>query len=146
MVSAASFKRKYDERSRPGYIVREKYLSSPDFEDLKQDVEKFIQEQIQVKTNVLERDYHVIDRLKMYGCHLKWWGLPEGRENYKIHATGLSAEDPDKLRDKVNNFIKRKVPEGDFIDVYYYSWGFSWNDKPHCARITYYLPKLKKEG
>lgn len=144
MVRAASYRRKYDEHSRPGYVVREEYLKSPDFEDLKQEVEEFIHEKIRVKTNVLECDYYVIHRMELYGCHLKWWGLPEGREDYRIHSTGLSAEDPDKLRDKVDKFIKKKVPEGDFIEMDYYTWDFSWNDKPHCARITYYLLKVKK--
>lgn len=145
MVSDVSYRRKYDEHSRPGYVVREKYLKATNFEDLKQGVEEFILEQIRVKTNVLECDYYVITRLKLYGCNLKWWGLPDGRGDYRIHSTGLSAEDPDKLREKVDKFIKRKVPDGDFIEVDYYTWGFSWNDKPHCARITYYLLKVKKD-
>lgn len=145
MVRAASYKRKYNEYSRPGYVVRKKYFRGTDFEYLKQEVEEFILGQVRVKTNVLECDYYVITRLKLYGCHLKWWGLPDGREDCRIHSTGLSAEDPDKLRDKVDKFIKKKVPEGDLIDVDYFTWGFSWNDKPHCARITYYLPKVKKD-
>jgi len=109
------------------------------------EVDEFIQDQIRVKTNVLVYDYYVIDRLKMYGCNLKWWGLHDGREDYRIHSVGLSAEDPDILRDKVDKFLKKKVPEGDFIDVDYYTWDFSWNDKPHFAKITYYLPKIKKD-
>jgi excisionase family DNA binding protein len=145
MAEDASFKRKYNEHSRPGYIAREKYFEGTDFEDLKQEVEQYIQEQIRVKTNVLECDYSVITRLKKYGCHLKWWGLPDGREDYWIHSTGLSAENPDKLRDKVDIFIKKKVPDGDFIEVFYYTWGFSWNEKSHCARVTYYVPRVKKD-
>jgi hypothetical protein len=78
----------------------------------------------------------------LYSCELKWWGLPEGREDYRIHSTGLSSDSPDKLRDKVDRLLK-KVPKEDLIDVDYYSWFLTWDDKPHHARVTYYLPKEK---
>ena len=76
----------------------------------------------------------------MYGCSLKWWGLPEGRENYKIHSTGLKSDNPDKLREKVEKLLKR-IPKNDLIDVDYYTWGASFTDECHNARVTYYLKK-----
>jgi hypothetical protein len=71
-------------------------------------------------------------------------GISEGREDYRIHSRGLGSHSPEKLRDKVDKFLEKKVQEGDLIDVDYYIWFVSWDDKPHRVRITYYLPKVKK--
>lgn len=146
VVKGASYKRKYDEDARPGYVVKEKHFKSPDFTDLKQDMEGYIEKHIPAKSNVLECGYFYIHRLGTFGCTLKWWGLPDGRENYKVHSAGLSSDSPDRLRHKVDKFLERKVPEGNLIDVDYYTWSISWDDRPHKARITYYLPKTKKES
>ena len=83
-------------------------------------------------------------REREYGCLIKWWSLPDGRENYRVHSTGLSSDSPDKLRDKVDR-IKRKIPKEDLIDIDYYSWRYSFNGNDHRVRITYYLPKEKIE-
>jgi len=140
-----SYTREYNENARPGYIVRKKYFYSPDFIDLKQDVEDFIKKNIPVKTDLLGKRYFVIDRKGTYGCLVEWWGLPEGRENYKIHSTGLSDYSPEEISEKVDNFIKRKVKSEDIISVEFYTFGSSFTAKCHCARVTYYLPKDKKE-
>ncbi len=140
MVEEANFKRSYNENARPGYIVKEKSLRSPDFEDLKQAVGEFIEEHISARSNFLECNYFIIDRLRMYGCSIKWWDLPKGRENYKVYSTGLKSNNPDKLREKVDKLLK-KVPKDDLINIDYYTWGASFTDEHHNARITYYLPK-----
>jgi predicted DNA-binding transcriptional regulator AlpA len=142
MVRKESYKRQYNENARPGYIVKENTFRSPNFEDLKQTIGNYIKDNIQARSNILVCNYYIISRLKLYGCELKWWGLPEGREDYRIHSTGLSSDSPDKLRDKVDRLLK-KVPKEDLIDVDYYSWFLTWDDKPHHARVTYYLPKEK---
>jgi excisionase family DNA binding protein len=143
MAEGASYKREYDENARPGYVVNEKNFKSPDFIDLKQEVEEYIEKHIPAKSNVLGCEYYVIERLKLYGCVLKWWALPEGRESFKVHSTGLSSDSPNKIRDKVDDFIKRKVNPEDLIGVDYYTWGASFTDECHCARIIYYIPKKK---
>jgi len=144
MVKEASWERNYKEDARPGYIVKDKNISSLSFEELKQDVQKYIDAQIPVKSNLLGYNYYIIQRNSRYGCRLKWWSLPDGRENYRVHSTGLSSDSPDKLRDKVDR-IKRKIPKEDLIDIDYYSWRYSFNGNDHRARITYYLPKEKIE-
>lgn len=145
MVKEASYERNFDANARPGYVVKEKHFKSPDFTDLKQDVEEHIEKHIPARSNVLSCEYYVIERLKLYGCELKWWALPDGRENYKVHSTGLSSDSPDKLREKVDNFLKRKVVREDLIDVDYYTWRTSFTEECHWARITYYIPKNKNE-
>jgi len=140
MVNQASFRRSYNERARPGYVVKEKTYRSTDFKDLKQTTEEFIKDHILAKSNLLECDYFIINRLNLYGCSLKWWGLPYGRENNKVHSTGLKSDSPDKLREKVEKLLER-IPEDDLINVDYYTWGASYTDECHNARITYYLPK-----
>jgi len=140
IVAEASYRRSYYENVRPGYVVKEKSLRSPDFEDLKQTVDEFIEGHISARSNLLECNYFIINRLKLYGCNIKWWGLPEGREKYKIHSTGLKSDDPDKLRDLVEKLLKR-IHKENLIEIDYYTWGSSFTDKYHNARITYYLKK-----
>jgi len=136
-----SIERKYDERARPGYVVKEFVIESPDIEDLKARTEEFISSTIPNPSYLLVRNYFVIEHRRLYGCRLKWWALPEGREGCKVHATGLKTSSPDELRDKVDKFVRTKVPKGDLIDIEYYTWTFSIDDRRHWARITYYLPK-----
>jgi hypothetical protein len=136
-----SFERKYNERGRPGYVVREYTLESPDLEDLKEKADKYIEDNICIKSNVLVCRYYSIEYRKLYGCELKWWSLPEGREGYRVHSTGLSSKSPDELRGKVERFVKKRVPKSDLIDVDYSSSFFSFDTRTHRARITYYRPK-----
>ena len=136
-----SIERKYDERARPGYVVKEFTIESPDIEDLKARTEEFVSNTIPNPSNLLVRSYFVITHRRLYGCRLKWWALPEGREGYKVHSTGLKTSSPDELRDKVDKFVKTKVPKNDLIDIEYYTWTFSIDNRRHWARITYYLPK-----
>jgi len=145
MIAEASWERKYKENSRPGYIVKEKRLSSFDFEDLKNEVREFIAAQILVKSNLLGYNYFIIQRKREYGCTIKWWSLPDGRENHRVHSTGLSSDSPDKLRDKVER-LKKRIPKEDLIDVDYYSWRYLFDEKRHNARVTYYRPKKKIES
>jgi len=134
-----SIERKYNERSRPGYVVRECTLESPDIEDLKARTEEFISNTIPNPSNLLARRYYSIEHHRLYGCRLKWWALPEGREGYKVHATGLKSSSTDELRDKVDKFVRTKVSKNDLIDIDYYTSPFSFDDRNHWARITYYL-------
>ncbi len=144
MVKEASWEQKYKENARPGYIVKEYNLSSFSFEELKQDMQKYVDTQILVKNNLLGCSYYIIQRNRHYGCRLKWWSLPEGRENYKVHSTGLKSDSPDKLRAKVDR-LKKKIPKEDLIEIDYYSWRYSFNINEHNARITYYLLKRNNE-
>lgn len=145
MVKEASWERGFKEDARPGYIVKDKSIASLSFEDLKQEVQEFIDKNIPVKSNLLGCSYYVIQKPKCYGCILKWWGLPEGRENYRVHSTGLSSDSPDKLREKVDR-IRQKIPKEDLIDIDYYSWRFSFSRNQHCARVTYYLLKRNTDN
>jgi hypothetical protein len=111
--------------------VKEKSFRSPDFEDLKREVEEFTGKHVQVKSNVLERDYFHIERLGKFGCSLKWWDLPAGRENCRGHSTGLSSDSPDGIRKKVDGFLKRKVSPEDLIGVDYYTFGRSFTRNCH---------------
>ncbi|MGB7296522.1 MAG: hypothetical protein WBC70_13115, partial [Candidatus Aminicenantales bacterium] len=88
--------------------------------------------------------YNEIKRL--FSCEAKWWDMPEGRENYRVHSAGLSSDSPDKLHEKVATFKQIKVPPGDLIGVEYYTWGESFTSRCHQARITYYLPKKRTEA
>jgi transcriptional regulator with XRE-family HTH domain len=140
LLKALSFDRKYDENARPGYVVRQIFLESPDLDELKGDVDEFIKNNIPVKSNLLVYRYYNIRHHRLYGCELKWWALPEGRKGYKVHSTGLKSSSPDDLRDKVEKYIETKIPKKDFIEVSYFNFPFSFYDKQHHARITYYLP------
>jgi hypothetical protein len=149
MARESSWERGYIENARPGYVVKTKEFESPDLKDLKESVEEYIRTQIN-RYNLLGCKYSFNDRLMIYRCEVKWWGLPEGRDDYKIHSAGLSSDNPNKLREKVDKFLKLKVKREDLIDIDYYTWGASFTDRCHQARITYYLPKVRidkgKEG
>jgi hypothetical protein len=115
-----SFERKYDEKSRPGYVMMEFFIESPDIEDLKARTEEFILGTVPNPLSLLVRSYYIIKHRRLYGWRLKWWAQPEGREGYKVHATELKASSPDELRDKVDRFVRTKVPTGDLIDIVYF--------------------------
>ncbi len=140
MAKEASWERRYAERARPGYVVKTKTFESSNIEDLKKEVEAYTGAQVN-KYNLLGCRYSYNEINRMFSCEAKWWAMPEGRENCKVHSAGLSSETPNKLHEKVERFKKIKVPPGELIGVEYYSWGASFTPRCHQARITYYVPK-----
>jgi transcriptional regulator with XRE-family HTH domain len=138
MLKDAGFNRGYSEYARPGYIVREARLYSSDFEDLKLRALDFMRNKIIIQSNILSCHYFIIERRRMYGCDLRWWGLPDEKRGYEVITSNLSSDDPDDLRLKVIDYVRNKIPRGKLIDVQYYSWDCSWDPKPHHAKIQYY--------
>lgn len=145
MTREASWERRYSERARPGYIVKTKNFESDDFEKLKKGVKEYAEAHIN-KYNLLGCVYSFNESKRFFLCEIRWWDMPEGRENYRVHSAGLSSDSPDKLREKVARFEQMKVPPGDSIGVEYYTWGESFTSRCHQARITYYMPKKQDEG
>ena len=145
MIREASCERRYVERARPGYIVKTKTFESADFEELKKEVEEYTGVHVN-RYNLLGCVYSFNEIKRLFSCEVKWWDMPEGRENYRIHSAGLSSDSPDKLHEKVTRFKQIKVPPGDLIGVEYYTWGESFTNRCHQARITYYMPKKTTEA
>ena len=135
-----SWERRYDERARPGYVVKTKMFERADFPSLKKEVQEFIDSEIN-KYNLLGCVYSYNDYKGYFACEVKWWGLPEGREDYKVHSAGLSSNSPDNLREKVAKFKQMKISPEDFVSVEYFTWGECFTERCHHARITYYMPK-----
>ena len=144
LVQEASREKKYNERARPGYIVRTESFESHDIEDLKQEVQAFLDKEVN-KYNALGCLYSYDEYSKYYRCEAKWWGLPEGRENFRVHSTGLSSDTPNHLHEKVMKLRDTKIPPGDFIGIDYFTWGASFIENCHCARVTYYMPRKTNE-
>lgn len=140
-----SWERRYSDRARPGYVVKTKTFERADFPDLKKEVQEFIDSKIN-KYNLLGCVYSYNDYKRYFSCELKWWSLPEGRDDYKVHSAGLSSNSPDNLREKVAKFRQMKVQAEDFIGVEYFTWGEYITERCHHARVTYYMPKKQDEG
>lgn len=135
-----SWERRYNERARPGYIIRTKLFKKPDILELKSDVQEFMDKEVN-KYSRLGCLYAYNEGEKSFSCEVKWWSLPDGRENYRVHSAGLSSNSPDSLRDKVERLKKLKIGPGNFISIDYFTWGAFMTDRCHHARITYYKPK-----
>lgn len=136
--------RGYNERARPGYIIRTTKYEKPDINELKSEVQDFLDKEVN-KYNRLGCHYAYNEGEKSFSCEVKWWSLPDGRENYKVHSAGLSSDSPDSLRDKVERFKKLKIAPGNFIGVEYFTWGAFMTDRCHHVRITYYRPNKQEE-
>jgi excisionase family DNA binding protein len=139
-----SWEKKYDERARPGYVIKTKAYENNDYAELKREVQAFLDTEVN-KHNALGCSYSYDEGSNYFNCEVKWWGLPEGRESYRVHSTGLSSDSPNHLHEKVMKFKEIKISPGDFIGVDYFTWGMSFLEKCHHARVTYYLPKKTDE-
>lgn len=135
-----SCERRYIQSNRPGYIVKTKEFEQPDFLLLKNEVQEFLGKDIN-KYNLLGCRYTYHEGSQAFTCEVKWWGLPDGRENFRVHSAGLSSDSPDGLRGKVEKLKKLKIGPGNFICTDYFTWMPFLNDRSHHARVTYYIPK-----
>lgn len=144
IASDESWARGYNEKARPGYIIKTKIIENTDINELKKETQEFLDKEVN-KYNRLGCQYTYKEREKTFTCEAKWWSLPEGREKYKVHSAGLSSNSPDSLRDKVDKFVKLKVLPENFIGIDYFTWGAFMTERRHHARISYYMP-IKKES
>lgn len=119
-------------------------IENPDINDLKNEVQEFLDKEVN-KYNRLGCQYSYNERDKVFSCEAKWWSLPEGREDYKVHSAGLSSDSPDSLRDKVDKYIQLRITPGNFIGIEYFTWGAFMTDRCHHARISYYIPKKENQ-
>jgi hypothetical protein len=134
-----SWEKRYIQNSRPGYIIKTKKIEHAEFEFLKNEVQEFIDKEVN-KYNLLGCRYEFNEGNQVFTCEIRWWGLPYGREHFRVHSAGLSSDSPDTLREKVERLKKLKIAPGNYICTDYYSWGAFMTDRCHHARVTYYIP------